>query len=258
MLRFCLKHMSWFISIFERSLERKWANQGGNHNPIFILGVPRSGTTYYYQQLTNQGKYLYPDNLVGMAFRNLYFGFWLSMLFYKNRPHNCFKSNYGETKGLHSPNEFGRFWYGWIQNHRDAIEEDDINEQSVIEIRKKLNAVMNRWNRPIVMKNTYFSVRIPLLLRAFPDAKFVVVERSQEAVVRSILKAREAYGVDDGEWWGVRPKGYDQWLNKSGEEQARFMHDSLMEIIDVQLKDHTNKVGVVYEKFVESPEEHLF
>jgi hypothetical protein len=51
----------------------KYGNQPLKHQPVFIIGAPRTGSTILYQTLTNLYDVLYIDNLVCRFSKNLFF-----------------------------------------------------------------------------------------------------------------------------------------------------------------------------------------
>ncbi|MDA3778711.1 MAG: hypothetical protein PF487_00520, partial [Bacteroidales bacterium] len=52
-LRRLFKYTSPLISVFEKSKINKYSSRKTEKQPIFILGVPRSGSTILYQIITD-------------------------------------------------------------------------------------------------------------------------------------------------------------------------------------------------------------
>ncbi|RLA83042.1 MAG: hypothetical protein DRG78_05540 [Epsilonproteobacteria bacterium] len=198
------------ISIWEKKYIKRYSAQGLKHQPIFIIGAPRTGSTILYQTLTNQLDVLYVDNLVCRFTQNFFFGFWLSDKLFKQKAHNCFKSNYGDTTkcGCHAPSECGSYWYRWLPTNKHFIDYSDITDDMVKEIRAEMTAVINYFDKPLVFKNLNAGQRLRLLSRCFPEAKFIFMKREIIFAAQSILKAKRKIGIADNEFWSVMPKNY--------------------------------------------------
>ena len=97
----------------EKRAIAKYTNQSQPMQPIFLIGAPRTGSTLVYQGITNSLDVKYIDNLMDILHRNLFYGAKVSNFLFDSKPHNCFKSRFGNTfkYGLHAPSESGRFWY---------------------------------------------------------------------------------------------------------------------------------------------------
>lgn len=202
------------IELWELGFYRKYGNTPLKHQPVFIIGAPRTGSTILYQAITNQLDVLYIDNLVCKFYRNLFFGFWLSNKLFKQRAHNCFKSDHGDTSkyGLRAPSECGQFWYRWLPRNRHFIDYDDINEKMVEEIRREITTIINYFNKPIIFKNLNAGQRLRLLKKCFPNAKFIFIRRNPISTAQSIINAREKNNIKKHEWWSIKPKNYKDLL----------------------------------------------
>jgi len=200
--------LSPFIKKWEQKYYDKYARQPLKYQPVFIIGAPRTGSTILYQTLTNQLDVLYIDNLICRFDKTLFFGFWLSDKLFKNKAHNCFSSNHGDTSkcGLHAPSECGSFWYRWLPTDRHFIDYDDITDEMVDEIRKEITAIINYYDKPIVFKNLNMGQRLRLLKKCFPESKFIFIKREPLFTAQSILKAKRKIGIKDNEFWSVMPK----------------------------------------------------
>ena len=182
--------VSPLIKVWEDKQIKKYASMPLKHQPVFIIGAPRTGSTILYQTITNQLDVLYIDNLVCHFYRNIFFGFWLSNKLFKQKAHNCFKSNHGNTSscGLHAPSECGGFWYRWLPNDRHFIDYDDITDEMVEQIREEITAVINYFDKPLVFKNLNAGQRLRLLQRCFPEAKFIFTKRKISCfIIRNFL-----------------------------------------------------------------------
>jgi hypothetical protein len=210
-----------FIKKWEKRYYKKYGKQPLKHQPVFIIGAPRTGSTILYQTITNQLDVLYIDNLTCAFNKNLFFGFWLSDKIFKQKAHNCFKSNHGNTRecGLHAPSECGSFWYRWLPKDKHFIDYDDINEKMVKEIREEITTTINYFDKPIVFKNLNAGQRMRLLKKCFPNAKFIFVKRDVIYTAQSILKAKRKLILKDNEFWSIMPKNVDELKQLNAYEQ---------------------------------------
>jgi hypothetical protein len=240
------------IKKWEKKYIDKYSSKLLKHQPVFIIGAPRTGSTILYQTLTNQLDVLYIDNLVCKFHKNLFFGFWLSNKLFKQTAHNCFKSNHGVTSkcGLHAPSECGRFWYRWLPSDRHFIDYDDITEEMVGQIRDKITAVINYFDKPLVFKNLNAGQRLRLLNRCFPNAKFIFIKRDPLFTAQSILKAKREIGILDDEFWSVMPSNVKELENLDGYEQIisqiYFLENQIVE--DSKLFDKKDILMVNYKE----------
>lgn len=215
-IRFILNNILILLTPVIKLWEKKYLNKYGDlplkHQPIFIIGAPRTGSTILYQAITNQFDVLYVDNLVCRFDKNFFFGFWLSDMIFKQKAHNCFKSKHGDTTecGWHAPSECGSFWYRWLPQDRHFIDYNDIDEKIVEEIRQEISAVINYFNKPIVFKNLNMGQRMRLIKKAFPNAKFIFAKREAIFTAQSILKAKRKLGLKDNDFWSIMPKNINE------------------------------------------------
>lgn len=70
------------------------------HQPVFIIGAPRTGSTILYQMNLNV-------SILTTYLVNFFFGFWLRKKLFCNKAHDSFNSNLGDTQGYNSPSECG-------------------------------------------------------------------------------------------------------------------------------------------------------
>jgi hypothetical protein len=202
--------ISPLIKKWEKDKLSYYGNQPLKHLPVFIIGAPRTGSTILYQTLTNLYDILYIDNLACRFNKNLFFGFWLSDMIFKQKAHNNYQADHGSTLkyGLHAPSECGVFWYRWLPTDHHFIDFDEITDEMVEQVRLEISAVINYWDKPLIFKNLNAGQRIRLLSRAFPGAKFVYIKRNPFYTVQSILNARKKCKFSKDKMWSIKPKNY--------------------------------------------------
>lgn len=156
------------------------------YKPIFIVGLPRSGSTLLYQLICNNFEVSYFSNLC-----SLFFGYPASIIYLTKKFHNNvqikkYKSDYGYTSGIFSPSEAGGIYRYWFS---------DIKHIDVDKIFNTISEIMSILNKPFVWKNLNLSYHIEILHKIFPNALFIKVERKLEFVCQSIFMKSK---LDDG------------------------------------------------------------
>jgi len=202
------KFLSRFIRIWENNFLIKYGNRNLKHQPIFIIGAPRTGSTILYQMITNRLDVQYIDNIACNFHRNIFFGMWLSNKLFKNRPHNSSISSFGNTSasGLRAPSECGFFWYRWLPTDRHFIDFNDFSKKTAEEIRQEITAVINYFNKPIIFKNLNAGQRLRLIQACFPEAKFIFIKRNPYFTAQDILESKRKLGLKDEDYWSIKPK----------------------------------------------------
>ncbi len=240
-----LSVLSPLILMFEKGYIKKYSNQPLKHQPVFIIGAPRTGSTILYQTLTNQMDILYIDNLVCRFYKNFFFGFWLSDKLFKQKAHNCFKSNHGDTSkcGLHAPSECGGFWYRWLPTNKHFIDYDDITDDMVKEIQKEITTVINYFDKPLVFNNNNIALRIRLIKKAFPNAIYIIADREPVYVAQSLLKARKIFFNDYSTWWSIMPTNYEELLKYPFPKQVVLQHYNINKQMYFDLKNLVDKLN---------------
>lgn len=203
------------IRFYEKKYIKEYSSKVLKHQPVFIIGAPRTGSTVLYQTITNQLDVLYIDNITCRFYKNLFFGFLLSKKLYNQKAHNCFKSNHGDTTkcGNHAPSECGEFWYRWLSTDEHFVDYDVVTEQMISEIRDEITAITNYFDKPIVFKNLNAGQRLRLLSKCFPNAKFIFIKREPLFTAQSILKAKRKIGISDNTFWSIKPKNFKELEN---------------------------------------------
>ncbi|MEN8202215.1 MAG: sulfotransferase [Bacteroidota bacterium] len=253
-LRRMLKYSAPLNRLLEVKKLRKYGQMAPGSAPLFIVGLPRSGSTLVYQVLTHMFNVTYIDNLMTLGRETLFFSAWLSQLFFRDRAHGSFTSAYGNTweSGLHAPSEAGALWYRWIPRELVYVDENSLTEKNKLSMTRNIWALINRYRKPLLIKNLYFSTRISLIRSLFPEAKFILVRRDPVYIAQSIYLSRlKNCKEPESEWWSVRFPGYEGFLGKPLEEQvARQVYE-----LDTLLKK--DLVGVEKESLFEIAYESL-
>ncbi len=154
--------------------------------PVFIIGAPGSGTTLLYNTLCTHRDLAYLTlNMLraGIHKHGRLVGDRRATLF---KIHNLLHKDRASTV----PHEANAFWIRYFGTY-DYKTEDDFTPEMRAQLRKNVAAVQNLWKRPrFINKNLQHCVRVRILDRIFPDAKFVHIIRDGRAVAYSILNKK--------------------------------------------------------------------
>lgn len=181
--------------------------------PLFIVGVPRSGTTLTYQLVTRHFRVAFLTDFHGYFYglANLQTRLLRPFL---DRPKARFESSLGKIAGLLSPSENARFWLRCfpvddrLGHYVDPSSIDPERYSPLVRDLSSLSAIMRR---PYVFKCLYLSLAVGALAQILPAARFLVVGRDPMLVVQSMLLARQRRRQPQ-QWWSVKPPGFSEWL----------------------------------------------
>lgn len=180
---------------------------------VFIVGVPRSGTTLLAQLLCKYLEVGYVNNLIARFWANPVVGIRLSKLLLPrdSRRSISLRSSHGTTQGAEGPHEFGYFWREWLQLDSAATHCLTNEERRWVDfpgLSRTIQSMADEFGMPIVFKNPICGLQASAIEGAHPDSLFICLERRDEDVVRSILEARrDRYGTDEA-WWSLKPSTF--------------------------------------------------
>ncbi len=194
---------------------RKIARQEINHTPVFILGHWRSGTTLLHNLITLDPQYTFP-NLYEVMFPA---NFLLtertvtsltSWLIPKTRPMDNVEAGFD----LPQEDEVALVLLSGLSPYLMlAHPEDPSKYERFFELTDVTPAELERWkerflyfvkkltikhDKPIVFKSPTHTFRVPLLLKMFPDAKFIYIYRDPYAVYNSSIHLRRTMFAENG------------------------------------------------------------
>lgn len=228
------------------------------HPFLFVVGLPRSGTTLLSQLLARSLGAGYIDNFAARFWLAPVHGIRLSRLIAGEHGATSFESDYARTRGLGDIHEFGYFWRHWLRKHTfdDVVHarerEEEIDWQGLA---RTLVNVQHEFDRPFVAKNMLGAYHMPKLRDALGPVVFVYIERDPLDAAVSILEARRKYYSDLGTWWSYVPVEYPQLAGRDYMEQiagqvhylARFYERALAEL------GSAGFVRVAYEQMCSDP-----
>jgi LPS sulfotransferase NodH len=232
------------------------------HPFLFVVGLPRSGTTLLSQLLAYCLDAGYVDNFTARFWLAPVHGLRLSGLVAGDADAVSFESDYARTKSLRDIHEFGYFWRHWLRKETfdDVVHarerEDEIDWAG---LRRTLANIQHELAKPFVAKNMLGAYHLPRLREVLGPVIYVYVERDPLDVCVSILDARRKYYADPGTWWSYVPVEYprlagrDYWEQIAGQVHylARFYDRAFAELGEDAV------VRVTYEQLCRDPESVL-
>jgi hypothetical protein len=159
--------------------------------PIFIVGMPRSGSTALYNALAR-----HPDlAFISQTSKKFPRSVWLTRLF-------------GLLRHDRRPTEGHRIWRRFARPEDDALGREHATPVVRRYYRKLVAAHLRLHGRPrFLSKYPRNVLRLPWLDEIFPDAVFVHLLRDGRAVAQSTLEMRLRHG-GASVFWGIRPPGW--------------------------------------------------
>jgi len=203
-----------------RFQRRALARHTGAVRPqLFILGLPRTGTTLVYQYIVHRCEVAYFTNRVGKRYYDPCRATWRDL---STQPpyRSDFQSRYGRSEGVMAPREAGNFWLRFFDI--DAYERfADVAPGDVETLRRTVRCVQALFGgAPYVNKNVKHLLRIDALARIFPDGHFLVIDRDLSDVGLSILRARREVGGSSEAWFSARPPGHASLVGRDPVDQV--------------------------------------
>ncbi|MBW1873098.1 MAG: sulfotransferase, partial [Deltaproteobacteria bacterium] len=234
-----------------------FGDAGPLHPPIFILGLPRGGTTLMYQVLCHCYRFAYPS----MAANSLPFSAalvsWLCRRF-RGDYVSDFQSHYGRLRGLTSPGE-GTMWNLWFEKDRTYRSANDVRPDAVREMVRMVGRIERIYGHPFINKNLRHVNRLPALAEIFPRCLFVVIMRNPRDAVLSLLRGRLEMQGSFNRWFSVRPRSFVAHRDLAPERQVVFQIKGLIDdLLEDMPRIGTKRfIAVPYEEFCRSPANHL-
>lgn len=230
---------------------------------IFVVGVPRSGTTILTQLLLSAFQIGYVNNIVAKFWEAPYIGSVLAKSLKENQQDlNIGRdSNYGFTSEYEGPHEFGYFWRRWFR-YEDShqIEGSQIDKEEVKILQQEVTAMESVFEAPMLFKNpAALSLNIDFLAETFPTSIFIHIHREPFFNAQSLLLGREKYGTSRDDWFSVKPKEYAWLKEKSVEEQIAGQTYYTQKRIEDCLQSLSTKrqLTISYKSFCEQPLDYL-
>jgi hypothetical protein len=237
----------------------EWISLSNNHSTnqpqVFVIGLPRTGTTLIYQYIVHRLAISYFTNGVGKYFKSPCLITYIQHKLYGNYQSD-FISHYGKVAGPNAPREAGSFW-GRFFGFDNYINYSEVDKKDVHTIRNTIACIQNIFGDvPFVNKNVKHMLRIDTLCGIFPKVHLVIVERDLEDVAISTLRSRYNNLSDPNKWWSVKPPNFDELKGLETFEQVGYQLISLQKKLSFDLSKiaHSRVIRLSYEEFCTNPD----
>ncbi len=223
----------------------------GKAPPVFILGVPRSGTTLLYQAMARSMDFSVITNLMALAPR-----FMLRLAPFSNarapgKDTLLLPGSYGFLPGLHGLSEAGKVMEKWFlpgssPRHRRQV-------------RQMFAGMTERTGRPVLVKSLSLATRIHEVAETVPEARLVILRRNPRFVVQSLMRGLSDPNVAADQWEGIRPPGYSDFADTTIVRRTAWQVAELTKILG-RAQDYFQAERVsrlTYENLCVNPREEL-
>jgi len=254
-----LRGLNGSLKEFNSSLVQDWNEDFPN---IFILGAPRSGTTFLSQVIHEHLDVCTVNNLSSKFWEAPLVGAYFSKLLLKDKRESSFSSSYARTEVISDPHEFSYFWRNQLKifdpgNYVPGNVKDSINWE---ELKNILLGINHIYGKPGLFKTLeYTGYFLEEFYQLFNKAIFIYIKRDPIHVAQSIYKAREKFNDDISEWWGSYPLEYKELRGEKVEAQIAGQIYYLDKLYEQQIAatDKKRIIRVNYTDLCESPQSVL-
>lgn len=228
---------------------------------VWVIGLPRSGTTLTMQLLSQHLNVGYVNNIMARFWKTPLLGAKLSQILLGENRSELYSSDYGSTSDLAGPHEFSYFWHNLfkIKDHKKVNFSKISKEIQWDKVFYVLNNVASLMPSPMIYKAMWPGYFLNNFFKMFPNSLYLVVERPILEVAASLTVAREKYYGNRQEWWSMTFDGYEKTLNFSYSDQIAIQLRKLSQIYFKPLKNLSkeNVMFVKYEDICKSPYEFI-
>jgi hypothetical protein len=245
------------------SLEKKmYVDFEENYPNIFIIGLPRTGSTLLYQILFNNLDISCTNNFMAKFWNVPLVASKLSKNFFSRKP-KFFDSQFGQTDDIRSPHEFS--WYWQSRLHMSNIEfydpEKVRDKIDWVKLKNELLGMNDIFQKPLVHKPmellAYF---FEDFYKLFNKGIFIYIKRDLESVALSLINARLKKNGNLNSWWGSFPNNNkyhflkDEDFSKQIAGQVYYLNKMYDEII-LKFKDQNRFFIVEYSDLCKNPQD---
>lgn len=162
--------------------------------PVFLVGVPRSGSTALHAVLARHPAFATTTHVTRKA------PTWYPLMALWAR---CTRD--------HTPGEAGRMWDLFAKGDSDVLRADEVTPRVRAYYTRAVANVLRLYRRPrFLAKCPRLGLRMGWLNEIFPGARFLHLVRDGRAVCRSLLERHRVDGAPEG-WWDAKPASWRRW-----------------------------------------------
>jgi hypothetical protein len=228
--------------------------------PLFVVGLPRSGTTLVYELIVQAFEVNYFSHVFDYTYGLPNITTRLTRRFTEN-PAPRYQSRYGRIPGFFSPAENFYFWMRWFPESPELghhVPVELLNDHTIADANRAVGSITQISGRPYVFKNLYSSLSIGSLLKVFNNAHIVIVQRELGSVAASMYKRRRELH-NKRTWWSIKPPFSNSIQSNNLIEQVAFQCIRSEQLIEQAISGaNTGRcLTVSYKEVCESPHKFI-
>ncbi len=251
-----LRRLRGSLARIERNQLRNATAVGAmERRPIFVVSLPRSGSTLFYLLLLQRFRLSYFSNLMAKMPQSPVVVGRFTRHFGGGSPPRNLANHFGDTRGWAAPNQGWRIFNRWLPADLDYIDPSRLDPVAVDEMRRTIFGMQDCFAAPFASKWQRHAPRLRALATAFPEALFVHMRRSPVMTAQSILAGRRELLGDERAWLSARPRNYAAIRDLPPVEQVCEQVCGLERDVadDRRLIGEDRFFSMTYEDFCEDP-----
>lgn len=251
------RYYRWLTSL-DRSLIDEYASSDNirQSTPIFIVASPRTGSTILYQAMCKYLDVAYFSNIGDSLSQTPLVSWMLAKSLIDLEKHNIICENeYGESKGLVGPSEASSVLANWFpyRHPTETCSNDFISSTAKFNMQQTFHFIQRVANAPVVTKNAWNCFRLDALQSAFPNAKYIHLQRNIIDSSYSTLLARRTQGDPQTVWNSASPRQLHELKKLPYYEQVVEQQRLTNLAVRKSVGDSPARLPINYEDFLDSP-----
>jgi hypothetical protein len=227
---------------------------------LHIIGAPRSGTTILMQLICSHLDVGYINNLIAAFWKTPTIGIRLSKKLLPTRVPSSYNSDFGRTKDITEPHEFGYFWSSLLGYPEMSYQGDDFeNCTDWDHVKMVLTNMIATYNCPIVFKSLWMAWHLKKMQEVLPKTCFIFIRRNPVDNALSLLYYRKKFLGSIERWVSMKPSEYEMLKEKPYWEQIAGQVYFIEKLILNGIKQigNRNVVELSYEDICKNPRAEL-
>jgi hypothetical protein len=159
--------------------------------PVFILGLHRSGTSILYKMLTETGCFNSVTAYHIIRYNELLYNNINNLEKKAKDELTQFLKKHQKDRGIDKLNldaDFAEEYGFLLREYSNKLKITKQNQKIFTQLAKKIQFISNN-NKPLLLKNPYDFTNFILLKKIFPKAKFIFIHRNPYKTLSSTIKA---------------------------------------------------------------------
>lgn len=199
-----LKELNTALIRFE---EERYRSLSEELPTVHVIGTPRSGTTLLYQLVASGLDVGAVTNLVAAFWRAPVTGLRLARKLGVDHVESGFRSDFGRTRGIHEPHEFGYFWNHHLR-YPDLVQRERRHGEAIdwVRLAQVIRNMADVAGRPMSFKPMLLVWHLEEMVEAMPRTCYAWIRRDRRATALSLLGMRRSLFGSEATWASLRPR----------------------------------------------------